>query len=295
MMKRLITIIIFLTLFATSAMASYNCNTLTCDDSTDNTTALNACLAAADAEADNTMILPASDNPCKFTGDVETGIAGYYGVVVPDSVIIDGAAGSKLRGTLILGNDSVVDGVAFSHKQFISVQVGKKSDAVGGTIVSGARVTNNTFSVANAIAIIGYGTQGCIYADNTITSSSTTWAPFLIEGGGHDNVIVNNTITGGITGILLKADYIGASNGGDNANFVRNIIMNNTIRDVDEESISFDSVFDSTSKMTTRELDTVASVSGVNVTLDDADWSGTSGNYVGNYMIVTVENSGTDA
>jgi hypothetical protein len=140
-------------------------------------------------------------------------------------------------------------------------------------------------------------TQGifCVRANkaridgNDFNNPSTPGAQSILFFGGDSNVIRGNTVQGGILGINfiyhweLNGTIVGITN---------NVIADNTIQGITQESISCDFNGSGATSVATREFDTVASKSipsGIlhTVTLTAAGWASYAGSYVGAYMAFT--------
>ena len=274
----LVLLIIGLSLFHTSAYAKVIvCNTMVGDNSTDNSNALNACMKAAQSEAEKTVNIPSAASAYKVSSIL----------TVPEGVSIIGDNGAKLNAPLIrLSNYSKLINLDFSNSiKMRAVVIGE-----GGPYVTGAQIRDCSFGSASWASVLVYRGNDCVFDHNTFTNGSTGQNLQIL--GGKRNVITNNTITGGKTGIILKYSRT-ASGGGFASQFTDNIIMHNTIGTHAEEGISIDSNPATSDQTPELEYDTVASVSGSDITLTSANWGPTGGadpSYVG-YSIIPITGS----
>ena len=265
-----IMLICFILLVASSAKAAYNCTTLTGDDSTDNSSALTACLASAESEVDKICNISAGASYYQLASKVE----------IPQGVSLVGANGASIRGKLAMNADGgKIINIDFAPGDRV-VNIGENG------YVTGAHVRDSSFLSASLSNIWIKRGHETIIDNNTFTNGAS--GQNIIVTGGKRNVIVNNTIVGGITGIILLHSR-NVNGGGNESIFEDHIIMDNDVSNVDEEFISIDMGANSSIGTPVLDTDTVSSVSGADVTLTHANWGATGGvdpNFVGYYMIV---------
>jgi len=109
--------------------------------------------------------------------------------------------------------------------------------------------------------------------------------------GGSRNRIVGNKIKGGITGISHVFHKTNSGNSGNAAMF-GNVISDNVIEGISEESISFDCRGNSVVDCAAQERDVIASKANPSagvytVTLSNASWAGQGAPYAGWYAVMT--------
>jgi hypothetical protein len=237
------------------------------NNSTDNSKALNECMQAAASKPEKTVNIPAAAGAYKVSSTL----------TVPEGVSIIGDKGAKLNATFRLSNYSKLINMDFL-KRSRAVIIGETS------YVTGAEVRGCTFGTSSWASVIAYRVNDCIFDGNSFTNTNAKGQNLIILGGKR-NVVKNNTMHGGKTGIIFKYSRE-ANGGGYNSLLEDNLIMNNTVQDFAEEGISFDVVGNDSNQVASLEYDTISSASRSQVTLAHPNWK-SFGNpsYVGYDMI----------
>jgi hypothetical protein len=199
---------------------------------------------------------------------------------VPEGVSLVGQEGVRLRATLRLSDNSVLDNIDFTG--------GERRVIIGETsYVTGAEVRNCSFGDSTWASIIAYRANDCLIYNNTFNNKKS--GQNILFHGGKRNTVSYNSISGGRTAILFL--YFRNVNGGGYKSLIEgNIVEYNTVHDVSahqyEEGISFDCAGDGTTHTAAIENDKVSSASGKQVTLSHADWKRTGNpSYVGYDMV----------
>ena len=197
-------------------------------------------------------------------------------------------AGATLRtqDDIFVPSGCTFDGLTFqSYGASTALSIGMKSNGTP-RLATGVTVKNCSFVEGTAeythARVLLYLAQGCTVDHNTFTGTAGSGGNIQLLGG-SSNHITNNTISGGTTAILSM--WSRSSNGGGLASIIKdNVITGNTYSGYSEEGISFDLKASDGSDCGALEYDTVAAVSGQDITLSNLAYP----NYVG-YDIVFVD------
>lgn len=254
---------------------------------TPGTNTLNAITTAGDYVLDagthtinTTTVLPAGVNLTANPGATLV-INNNAKLKLHSNTTLDGLAVTFSGGSFIVPQTTTTPGdtyqqnitiknCAFSGGSGLAIDIGQGYNNYHRNIM----IQNNTFDgeaifmeVASMITITG----------NTFTNTAGMRP---IEAAGGNITITNNTISGGITGIVflfrhdLSAWMVPPQN---------NVIENNVISNITEEGISFDLYGDDAPSCSVREYDTVASAPGSSrVILSSVNWTNQT-TYTGSY------------
>ncbi len=188
------------------------------------------------------------------------------------------------------------------NKDYIKIQDIRFSDlsraviiGEGGPYVTGAEVRNCAFGKGTWASLIVYRGNDCIIDGNYLNNHVGNFPDGSKPGqniqilGGKRNIITNNVIIGGKTGIILK--YARDGNGGGYDSFFEdNIIMYNDVGSHTEEGISIDANFHSATTATI-DYDLVSSINSAEITLSDSEFGGGNDPNLIGYYIVPVTGS----
>jgi len=146
----------------------------------------------------------------------------------------------------------------------------------GTTVISKATIKKCTFIGADSThefkwsRILLRRAHDFVISNNTFTGTLGSGGNIQVVGGKR-NRIIGNTISGGTTGILHMYETA-ASGGGFDSVIEHEVVTGNTIGNVSEENISFDVMANSATEAGVFEYDTIAAVSGQDITLSTLTW-----------------------
>jgi hypothetical protein len=172
----------------------------------------------------------------------------------PDGYTFDGDGLTSADGTLTLGNDCTISGVAFSG--------GRLGVQIRG---SGNTIRDCTFGPYFRAALILWAGNDNVVDGCTFNGVAGSGANIQVIGGKR-NRITNNVIHGGVTAIAFL--YSRDSNGGGRASLIEdNVVAGNTCAGFSEEGITFDVYGNRPDSVATLEYDRVHASGGSSVTL----------------------------
>jgi hypothetical protein len=172
--------------------------------------------------------------------------------------------------------NSTVQGCWFEQYQ-IGVSIAGTSNS---SSTSGMKIIDNYFDTCGYGIFQIYGSHN-LFSRNTIVSSTSSAITFY---GGSYNAVMNNRISGGVTGIVFL--YTRSTSG--SKALVHNTIQGNLVTGVTQESISLDCHGNTAADVSVFDWDTVSAKaingSNVNITLTHANFA-SSGTAFGTYYI----------
>ena len=260
------------TLTATFNVMDYGAHA---DGTTDDRAAITSCARAAVAAGAAVYFPPGT---YRLSGDMDAVAGAYY--YAPSGVTL------RTQGSIYGANDCTIDGFAFrSYGSAAAIKIGQTS-GFAASLVSDMTVKNCTFAAGTAqythARVLLYLADDCTIDHNTFTGTSGSGGNIQVLGGKR-NHITNNTIRGGTTAILFM--WSRSANGGGLDSIIEgNVVTGNTYSGYSEEGISFDLKANDGADCGALEYDTIASVSGQNITLSNLAFP----NYVG-YDIVFID------
>lgn len=252
------------------------------------------------AAAINTAV--AAGNTCiqgsgTVTLDADLDIPASRTLIADGSVTLNGASGfrvnqsgsnSVLDGFTLIGNDTTGYPIRWHNANPNTGNTGMTVQnctirdgmlyVLQNNVGHAGSINDNTFNNARIYAEV---IKDSIIEDNSFTSVASK-RPIEIAYG-SSNTIQRNNLKGGTAGIIFLVNHtINAARKATNGN----IVQDNEIVGVTEESISFDLNGDEATASGIREYDTVSSTAGTDqVVLGDADWTGNTTYNTGNYYL----------
>ncbi len=203
---------------------------------------------------------------------------------VPSGTSLEG--GGTLTGVkLDIGSNTTVSGLTFEGATagiYISPSTVQSNDVIQGNTFRGVSLAIHiTASKDGGTAHdLNISRNTCVACDQFLYADKADHSVFsgnvvqvrnrgLLLYGGSANRIVDNQVDGGITGISFVYQFTIA---GENGLVLNNIIQRNHIKNVREESISFDVRGNEPDHMAVREVDKIASKTASSVTLSSSGW-----------------------
>ena len=242
---------------------------------TDDRSAIAACAKAAMAAGGMVYFPPGT---YLLAGPMSALPGAYY--YAPSGVTL------RTQDDIFVPSGCTFDGMTFqSYGSAAGLKIGETSSGTP-LLATGATVKNCSFIAGTSqythARILLYLADDCTIDHDTLIGTSGSGGNIQLLGG-SGNHITDNTISGGTTAILSM--WSRSSNGGGLASIIEdNVITGNTYSGYSEEGISFDLKANDGSDCGALEYDTIAAVSGQNISLSNLAYP----NYVG-YDIVFVD------
>lgn len=184
------------------------------------------------------------------------------------------------RGVEFDSSQQVVDAVV-EHCIFTSMGRGISYGANSvNTAHTRLKLNFNTFITCDYGIFIERGLRSQIIGNQLFLTGGSSQRGIHVQGCIYGSEIIANNINGGKTGVSILYQRTNASRSVSDVYAVsaHNLIANNYITNVSEESISIDCNGNDPTNCAAREVDTVASVSSLTVTLSAGGWAGITAN-----------------